>query len=109
MKKPKVSIRKPPVAAAEAFVAAGQKPQVGGPGDIPTPFKAKRPAVQTAKLLDVQPSRAIVQRKNGAALRRMTIYLPPDLARRLRIQAAEADRDMSELVADALRKHLGGS
>lgn len=46
-------------------------------------------------------------RRDGRELRRLTLYLPADLARRLAVHAAEADRDMSEVVAEALAGYLG--
>jgi hypothetical protein len=38
--------------------------------------------------------------------RRSTIYLDPDLHRALRLKAAEADRSLSDLVNDAIRRDL---
>lgn len=46
-------------------------------------------------------------RRDGRELRRLTLYLPADLARRLAVHAAEADRDMSEVVTEALADYLG--
>lgn len=46
-------------------------------------------------------------RRDGRELRRLTLYLPADLARRLAVASAEADRDMSDLVAEALAGYLG--
>lgn len=34
----------------------------------------------------------------------VTLYLPPALCRNLKVQAAERDRTMSDLVADALKQ-----
>lgn len=45
-------------------------------------------------------------RRDGRELRRLTLYLPADLARRLAVASAEADRDMSALVAEALADYL---
>lgn len=42
----------------------------------------------------------------GAAAKRSTIYLEPDLHRVLRLKAAETDRTISELVNDAVKQSL---
>lgn len=39
----------------------------------------------------------------GAATRRSTIYLEPDVHHALRVKAAETDRSISELVNDAVK------
>jgi hypothetical protein len=36
----------------------------------------------------------------------MTIYLPPELARRLLVYCAGEDHEVSELVSEAVAKHL---
>ena len=45
-------------------------------------------------------------RANGRTLRRMTLYLPADLAKRLRLAAVVEDVDVSTLVADAVSREL---
>ncbi len=42
----------------------------------------------------------------GAAPKRSTIYLPPDVHRALRLKAAAADRSISDLVSEAVRLSL---
>ena len=42
----------------------------------------------------------------GAAPKRATIYLPPDLHRALKIKAAAAERSVSDLVSEAVRLSL---
>jgi hypothetical protein len=42
----------------------------------------------------------------GAAPKRSTIYLPAELHRALRLEAAAADRSISELVSEAVRWSL---
>jgi plasmid stability protein len=42
----------------------------------------------------------------GAASKRSTIYLPPDVHRALRLKAAAADRSISDLVSEAVRLSL---
>jgi hypothetical protein len=44
----------------------------------------------------------VVQRKDGRARVRMTVYLPPKLARALRMRAAETGGEMSAIVTAAL-------
>jgi len=53
---------------------------------------------------DGKPSRS----RNVQTARRtkMTIAITPELRKRLRIEAAERDCDMSDLIAKALEKHL---
>jgi hypothetical protein len=63
--------------------------------------KKKAPASQS------KPKRsAIVERKDGRELRRMTIYLPVKLAKRLAVHCAENDQDMSSVVVEAVSHHL---
>jgi len=46
-------------------------------------------------------------RKRGAApVRKMTVLLPEELYRRLRHASADTDLTMSEIIAEALTKHL---
>jgi len=48
-------------------------------------------------------SKSLVYRKRTADhRRRMTIYLPEDLSRRLRLYAAQHDQDYSVVLAEAL-------
>jgi hypothetical protein len=49
-----------------------------------------------------------VSRKDGRTLKRMTLYLPVELARHLAVHCAERDVDMSTVVTDAVRKYLPG-
>jgi len=37
----------------------------------------------------------------------MTIYMPPELAKRLAVYSAESDRDISDVVSEAVAKLLG--
>jgi hypothetical protein len=48
----------------------------------------------------------VLQRKDGRARVRMTVYLPPKVARALRMRAAETGAEMSELVTAALEAML---
>lgn len=114
--KPKASIRKPPeptTSMADAFVNANA--QTFGLSTVPVqPNEALAPRsvevrrveqknVQASERSSAQASkgRAIVTRKAGD-MRRMTIYLPPALAKHLELASVEQERDMSAIVAEAL-------
>ena len=66
----------------------------------------RRPSVQTSGDSRIVARsgrlRADGSRSGARDLRRATIYLPPDLARRLDVFAAEHGRDKSDVVAAAL-------
>ena len=103
-RKPVVSIRRPPASkpdpiAVDQFVN-GQKSldvQVSGGSDVPASGSSD---VQVSGL-------GIVQRRDGRVRRRMTVYLPPDLAKKLKIHAVIEDREISDVVAEAVEKLLG--
>jgi hypothetical protein len=48
----------------------------------------------------------VLQRKDGRARVRMTVYLPPKVARALHVRAAETGAEMSDLVTAALEAML---
>ncbi len=50
--------------------------------------------------------RSIVTRKSGKQLRRLTLYLPPELARKLFIHSAARDVDFSTFVAEGMTQYL---
>jgi hypothetical protein len=79
-----------PLAAAETFVSGG------------------RSGVQTSKRSSAKrTARRVLTRTDGREVRRLTIYLPADLAKRLAVHCAEHDEDMSDVVTEALAKRLG--
>jgi hypothetical protein len=78
-----VSLRKPPPADPDAFVGSAE----------PSP-----PARRTAEGANV--ATRIGER------RELTVYLPVDLARTLSVRCLELDRDVSNIVAEALAKSL---
>ncbi|MFO0679157.1 MAG: hypothetical protein U0169_21700 [Polyangiaceae bacterium] len=86
-----VSLRKPPPPAdLEAFIQGrdGQALAASRPSDVRdlgTPIVAS-PA--------------------GREFREMVLYLPEDLTRKVRLHCVDADRDVSNLIADVLREHL---
>ncbi len=134
-KKPPVSLRKPPAAVdislAERFVRGENPPDAPGvvppatlapapqsappavpdrapaPAEVAAPPRAPSPPRPAPPALVVRPAtpRAVLARKDGRELRRMTIYLPTGLARRLAVYCAERDVDMSDVVAEAVH-HL---
>ena len=95
--KPVISMRKPPTpATVDAFVR-GDQPAISLVTAPPAP--ASEPSANAE-----QPG--IVARQDGRTRRRMTVYLPPDLAQALKVQSAMSGKEMSELIADAVRAHL---
>lgn len=89
--------------------------------DRPAMTTARRSATTTRKIHDTPPaaplqrpkrltggprvtprSPSIVERKDGRHLRRMTVYLPPDMHKRLALFCVEQDRDMSDVIREAL-------
>jgi hypothetical protein len=48
----------------------------------------------------------VVERADGSAARRLTVYLPVDLYRRVKLHAAGLDCNLSELVAGLLDREL---
>jgi hypothetical protein len=107
-KKPPLSLRRPGDVVdpqrAEHFVR-GLTP--AAPVEAPAPAVVP-PDVEASRRPDVQApavsgSKALVYRKRtDDHRRRMTIYLPEDLSRRLRLYAAQHDQDYSVVLAEAL-------
>lgn len=96
-KKPtKIAPRLPP-SAADRFVESGQ------PADVRA---SRRPSAQTSDRSGTPRGPGIVSRRTGDR-RRMTVYLPPELAERLERRAFEERRELSEIIAAALARHLG--
>lgn len=106
-KKPALSLRKPPapvdLSAAERFVRSTDP---GGGAQTSERSDVQRPVSLLPAPAPVL-SRGVLARKDGRELRRMTLYLPSDLARRLAVYCAEHDIEMSEVVTAAVRVHLG--
>lgn len=82
------------------------------PSDVQTP---KPSATQTAEDQNAQDntaantSAAVVERADGRKRRRMTIYLPPDLAKKLKVASAVEEKEMSDIVTSALQEYLSES
>jgi hypothetical protein len=49
---------------------------------------------------------AMVMSPSGRELRELTVYLPPELARKLALYCHEQDRDTSKVLAEILDGHL---
>ncbi|HEY2515800.1 MAG TPA: hypothetical protein VGI39_33250 [Polyangiaceae bacterium] len=91
-----VSLRKPPPADPDAFVNGA----------------ASAPAPATVAVASVVPTRAPSPMEGATVAtrvgerREVTVYLPQDIARALSVRCVELDRDVSNLVAEALSKAL---
>jgi len=107
-KKPVVALRKPPPAvdpaAAEHFVNTGA---AAAPSKAPAPAsKASAGKVLASTVRGSGRRRSVITRADGRELRRMTVYLSPDLARRLAVYAAKSDTDVSAAIADICEDFL---
>lgn len=92
MPKPTVSLRRPPAPKAlDAFVQG--KPSSRG---------ANAPGRQVAR------GKGILTRAGGRATRRMTAYVPPELAKRAMMFCASEGRQFSEIFEEALASYLAG-
>ncbi len=64
------------------------------------------PMGQASERLDAQTSKRLeIQASPEATRVRRTVYLPPDLARWLKLHAARTEREMSEIITDALQQY----
>jgi len=133
---PVIRLRKPPkspadLAAADAFVGVQPLPPpalapAAMPEMQPTAAPARQPAAEPPPAVAVMPPppamasveptyitvprrRTLVQRQDGRALHRTTIYMPPDLSRQLALRAAQTNRTQSDLIEEALRRYLQSS
>lgn len=68
---------------------------------------AKKPRAAPASKPRKRVSKSVVARVDGRTLRRMTVYLPDDLARKLAVYSAREDREISAVVTEAVQKLLG--
>ena len=84
-----VSLRKPPPSDPDAFVTGGEKAEVERPAPV-APRVVEGPSVTT----------------RAGERRELTVYLPPELARKLSVRCLELDRDVSNVVAEALVEAL---
>ena len=117
-KPPPVSLRKPPAAVdldkAEQFVRKAEEvvsAQTSERSDVQTSNSTTEasPAQRAAKARPTNRKgapRSLVARSDGRTLRRMTLYLPEELARKLAIYCAREDQEMSSVVSEAVRRQL---
>lgn len=113
--KPVISVRRPPPAApidVDSFVAGGHhRPDAQTSSDSDAHERAVRlarpPAIQ-APSDGQQPGDGpgLVQRQSGRVRRRMTIYLPPELAKGLAVHCAQSGAEISSVVATVLERYL---
>lgn len=103
---PPLSLVAPPAASIEPALAVATQPAVAiSPEAAPAvpaaafePEKKRGPAKKSARKLEV--------RKDGSELRKVTVYLEPDLDRALAIHAASEGIDRSAIVNDAISRYL---
>ena len=103
MTKPTVTLRKPPEPVPSANIETFVR------GERSNVQVVKNLDAQALKRLDVQVSecsKAVVKRTDGRELRRMTVYLPTDLAARLRVYCAEMDIDVSAFISEIVANRL---
>jgi hypothetical protein len=93
--------RAAPKPAAKPRAATAARPKAAArpkkPAAAPAPEPAAAPAPKT---------RGMVERAGGAQIRRITAYLPPELAKRLALFALEHDLDKNRVVVQAIEAHL---
>ena len=51
-------------------------------------------------------AKGVLERAGGRLTRRMTMYLSPELARRVVLHCAETGREISDVAAEALERYL---
>lgn len=96
--------------AVEAFLkrqearAKGTGPLASERSDVQTPSEAQ----ERPKGLVERKGRALAtgERRGARQLRRMTVYLEPELAQRLAIHSAGTGSTLSDIIGEALSKHL---
>lgn len=117
------TLRQPPrLDPADAFVMAAQTSERSSveasnattPSEPPVSVSmmaapsAVPSARHTSPSTSVQTSkRSTIARKDGRELRRMTVYMPVDVARRLTVSCAETEVDISDVVTQLVSAHLG--
>jgi hypothetical protein len=108
-RKPALSVRPPPAVdptAARTFIDTG---------DLQKPLKTSKDFYKVSKASEApRPARApfgsktLIERRGGKVRRRMTIYLPPELADRLVHWCEAQGREMSHMIAEAVGTFLKG-
>lgn len=102
---PSTKPRKPPPAVG-AEVMARHDAFVRGEASPPRPSPSRaRPSVHPASAASKDSVRFHQPRK-GREVRRLTVYLPASLAKRLAVHCAEHDQSLSEVIEASLEKTL---
>lgn len=110
-RKPNFGLRKPS-AAADDFVANGsngasagtrRKKKASGRSDVRT---SGRSDVQTFDPLGRQGPSGTIVRADGREVKKLTMYVPPDLAHRVKVRCAVTGEGLSSLVTRGLEKIL---
>jgi hypothetical protein len=124
--KPMLTLRKPPAPAnVEAFVQGAGESVVRLTSDAAPPSmavpvaeakalapmievnsEAVEPAPQSSSQVAKHRGRGLLERASGRTTRRMTIYVSPELAKRIVRFSAETEREISDVAAEALEKYL---
>jgi hypothetical protein len=63
--------------------------------------------VQAPSPTSDETARSLVARRNGRVRRRMTVYLPPELAQQLAVHCTIKNVEISNVVADAVAAYFG--
>jgi len=101
-KLPSTAPRKPPAPAdLDAFVE-GRKP-AAAPTPAPTPAAPARDDVKTPARQDTV---RFHQPRKGRDVRRLTVYLPADVATRLAVACAAEDRTWGDVITEAVEGWL---
>ena len=93
-----------PQGSGRPGVQPPELPAENGGNDVHTPHRTG--GLKPAGAPKPPTGKAIVARKSGATLRRMTVYLPLELAKKLQRAALESERDMSAIIAEAVEAWL---
>jgi hypothetical protein len=107
-----VSLRKPPSPEkADAFVSGGDARRDSPPAEAKRAPKVEAAPSSAARAPEVEATPApasgpVLVGVDGRARRALTVYLPNPLAERLLLHCIEQDRDMSNVIGEALEDHL---
>lgn len=100
---PKISPRKPSQ-AAQAFVTAARATK-----ESTSPTTSPKKGSSKASTSTGTSRRGNVRERGrtGEVVAQMTVYLPPDLEKQLRVEAVTRDVRPSDLIVEALRAYFG--
>jgi hypothetical protein len=107
--KPTLVVRRPPPEADrfvfEERLDARQNVAQDGQALRSTPDVALD--VQAPGATSDETARSLVARRNGRVRRRMTVYLPPELAQQLAVHCTMKNVEISNVVAEAVAAYFG--